>query len=126
MSWCKHAVLICVVVALGACGFRPMYGGGMKGSTTVNLSQVYIKQIPDRVGQEIRNRLLDTINPRGQAKEPAYELHVVVNEATGELSVQKTKVASRANLRLQAQFSLTNRQTGRGRLFGHVGHDQQL
>ena len=112
MSWCKHAVLICAVAALAACGFRPMYGGGNKGATTVNLSQVYVERIPDRTGQEVRNRLLDIINPRGHSKNPRYNLHVAVNESTAELSVQKTKVASRANLRLLANFNLIDRKSG--------------
>ena len=49
---------------LAACGFQPLYGnnGNAGPGVGATLSAVYVEQIPDRVGYELRNDLLDRLD----------------------------------------------------------------
>jgi LPS-assembly lipoprotein len=114
--WSRRAVLTglsaVAAVNLSACGFRPLYGrsGGVDVSDL--LVQVEIGPIPDRLGQQLRNTLLEGLAPRGSFGEKIYHLKVEVTESISSLAVQKKANATRADLRLSSSFVLFNRNTG--------------
>ena len=115
--WSRRNILggIAGVVALGAmngCGFRPLYGrsGGVDLSDT--LASVEIGPIKDRVGQQIRNALLDGLAPRGPMADQQYRLNVEANEGIASLAVQKSADATRADLTLSANYQLYDLKTG--------------
>ncbi|MDP6174700.1 MAG: LPS assembly lipoprotein LptE, partial [Rhodospirillales bacterium] len=62
--------------------------------------------IADRIGQLLHNDLLDRMNPFGKPQSPPYSLAVKVTESRQELAVQKTELATRANLKIVANFTL--------------------
>jgi LPS-assembly lipoprotein len=70
------------------------------------LSQVSIARIDDRPGQMLRNRLLDKMNPHGVPVEPKYVLVVRLRESTERLALRRDATATRANLRISADYSL--------------------
>ena len=112
------AVVACM---LGGCGFRPAYApASVTGSkpASENLAAIEIDRIPDRVGQELRNHLLDALTPRGQPKDPAYELRVDLSESESERGLAETGLATRAIFRLDARFTLIDRATGEVVLYG--------
>jgi len=108
MSSFRTVLLVAMLLNLTACGFHTLYGRGEKGvaSASNQLALVRIDRIPDRLGQELRNALLDRITPMGPPSEPRYLLRVSVKEAIQELGIRKDETATRANLRLNAKYAL--------------------
>jgi LPS-assembly lipoprotein len=95
-----------VAILLAGCGFRPMYSPGGDGAGHPELAAISIEPIPDRVGQQLHNRLLDLINPRGRPVQSRYILKTELTETIEEIGFRKTELATRANLRLRANFAL--------------------
>ncbi len=107
MSW-SRAFASALLLLLGACGFTPVYGerGELPRGAQTQLANVQVIPIEERVGQMLRNVLLDQMNPGGMPAKPQYRLAVKLVEQTQELSVQKTQFATRANLSLRANYTL--------------------
>lgn len=112
-------LLICAtLLAASGCGFRPLYGKA-GGSDAPVLSTIQINQIPDRVGQILRNLLLERLAPKGVARRTDYTLSVTLTETKRDLAIRKDETATRANLIVTAAFSLTaERQPNRGSFTG--------
>jgi LPS-assembly lipoprotein len=103
------ALVCALLLALGACGFRPLYGPRDTSSVPADLALIEIKPIKDRVGQELHNHLLDMLNPRGEAASPRYTLTVALTESAEGFAVQKTAFATRSSLTVTASFTLAER-----------------
>lgn len=112
MSWsrravCRLGVAGLAVVALGGCGFRPLHGEQKNdGAVAADLAAVRIEPLRDRVGQQMHNFLRDRLNPYGQPTAPSYRLRVQLTERLSKLGVRKDETATRANLRINADFFL--------------------
>lgn len=103
-------LVLLVIAAVAACGFRPVYRGGSSGEVATELSQVDVAVIPDRNGQILRNHLLDEINPRGGAR-PEYELRVNLFTTKQERALSSRQLATRANVRFRAEYFLRHKAT---------------
>jgi LPS-assembly lipoprotein len=121
MSWSRRTARILAavlavpaVVALGACGFEPLYARTTDDSVTAELAAVQIDPIKDRVGQMLQNKLRDALNPNGVPAKPRYILKVTLTETTQETIIQQTAFAARANLTLNVQFQLSHAKTRGG------------
>ncbi len=120
MSWFKalrRAGLaggaLCLALAVSACGFQPLYGRNDSGQRTQDLlAQVRIQPLPDRVGQQLHNLLRDRLNPRGQPREPTYNLQIRISETLEDLGIRKDETATRSNLTVFADFVLSETGTG--------------
>lgn len=122
MSWLGDEVLptrlapallaLVVAAALGACGFRPLYGtGGPSAVAAGELRAVRIEAIGDRSGQQLRTMLQQRF---AAGKAPArYTLVVALTERTFETAIRRDETASRANLFIDAAYTLTDLATGR-------------
>ncbi len=117
MSWSSrklrrgalHSVAALGLLGLAACGFQPLYGQPQQqaqSSVATELAAVRIDPLRDRVGQQMHNYLRDRLNPDGQPLSPSYRLRVELTETLSELGVRRDETATRANLRMQAKFSL--------------------
>ena len=106
---------------LGGCGFRPLHGRrGPEGVSTVDdLARIRIEPIGDRPGQILVNFLRDRLNPRGLPARPRYLLDIALSESTQEVAVLSDETATRANLRLQANYRLSDSQDGSVIIAGH-------
>lgn len=104
----RKAVLVIALLSLTACGFRPLHGRTQEVSSTATeqLALIKIERIPDRLGQEFHNALLDRITPKGQPSKPRYFLRVSATENIQELGIRKDETATRANFRLQVEYTL--------------------
>ncbi len=101
--------LIYSLAALGlltGCGFKPIYGTAGPANIIAQLSTVQVVPIKDRIGQQLRNLLLDRINPTGPPSKPSYKLSVQLLESKQELAIKKSEVSTRANLKFTAKFQL--------------------
>lgn len=103
------ATALAAALAVGACGYRPLYGeqGAVAGAPArEQLSQVKIVGIADRRGQLLRNYLLDRMNPRGEPASPRYHLTVVTVESSRITDSRADGTATRADLVITARFNL--------------------
>ena len=108
----RAIILTATLLVVSSCGFRPLYA---PPSEDVEQRGVYafgefrrviIENIPDREGQYLRNELVRLLQPAGRSGEANYVLRVRLTEVTQNLAVQKSAVATRANLRVTGDFTL--------------------
>lgn len=112
MLWYRTIVIGLLIALTAGCGFQPLYGGGKKGQASTELASISIQPIADRMGQLLRNELLDLINPYGTPSRPLYRLDITMVESKSELAVKKSEIATRANLRIMASYVLYDQNTG--------------
>ena len=106
----RAGAILCLalwVVLLSACGFRPLYAPTADDESPVaDLAAVAVERIDDRPGQELRNQLVDLLNP-GRLQVPMrYRLDIRLEEELNELAVERSGFATRANLRVEASYAL--------------------
>ena len=79
-----------LALLLGGCGFHPLYAvpGSAHGSIRTNLGSIYIEPIPDRLGYELRNQLIDLLDARADSGGAAYRLHVMLSLKSEAIGVQ--------------------------------------
>ena len=117
MSWVKtwglRAAPLLLILALGACGLRPLYGTNSVGAAMSDrLGQVNVGVIGDRSGQILRTELIRMLNPQGRPVQPAYDLGVSLAESQQDVNLISDLTTTRRNLTLTASFVLTDRKTG--------------
>lgn len=84
------------------------------------LAQVDVTRIPDRTGQQLRNELLDRMNPRGRGEVPRYRLNVTLSESIRQLAVRRDDTATLASLVISASYSLISIDDGEVILSGRL------
>lgn len=88
-------LVVLVFLTLAACGFKPVYAPSTFDASTpsVSLSQVSVTPLPERLGQRIRNTLLD----RGFSDDGgAYALRIDnLNSAEFDMGVSPDNTATR-------------------------------
>ena len=106
---------------LAGCGFQPLHGNRANltrntslsgGNVISDMAYVEVAPIADRVGQSVRNQLLDLLHPRGMVDRPVFRLVVTLVERQEGLAIQQDDSATRYNLRLAGQFSLIDTRNG--------------
>lgn len=117
--FCLALLCSLAIGALAGCGFQPLYGqngkgqaAAAKGTTLSDMAYVKVAAIPDRVGQLVHNHLRDRIHPKGTANRPVFRLSTTLSESREGLAFQQDNSATRYNLRLSAQFTLTDTRDG--------------
>ena len=84
-----------------------MYGEQATGpAVTQEMAAISIDPIDDRLGQLVRNALLDRVTPMGSPREPIYRLKVRVTEEREDVGLRQDASVTRANYRLNGQFQL--------------------
>lgn len=80
----RAALLLATLLAapLAGCGFQPLYGGGAN-SVTARLPDIYVANIPERSGQELRLALQQRLAGTSDAQPNGYTL-VASMSASGE------------------------------------------
>lgn len=108
MSLFDRRALLCLPLALAACGFQPVYGTGGTGGTLQNRVQV---SEPDEVdGYLVARRLEERL---GQAPTPTYRLTLKVRTKRDALAVNRSSNINRYNLIGEADYVLVQTDTGR-------------
>ena len=118
----RHFFIVLVLFAglNSGCGFRPLYGESDEGTTVASeeLQTVRINPLPDRAGQKFHNLLRNRLNPKGQPQTPRYVLSIRLSETKEALAIREDETATRANLTMNASFSLTDASGGQALLRG--------
>lgn len=102
--------LILASLALGACGFSPMYGNLNTSDRTAvesRLAKIDIARIPERSGQILRNQLVERLYGGADSAIRTYTLHVApIKEKRTELDITEDADTTRAQLRLSTTIRL--------------------
>jgi len=114
MLWSRRAALLLAAALLtgAGCGFQPLYGGGARNPTVAELNRIQIGQIPEQVGQELRNHLIDRMSTAPTGTPALYYLSVEINQSQSALAIQFDDRITRYNLAMNAAFTLTELATG--------------
>jgi LPS-assembly lipoprotein len=126
----QFLIVLPLLMLLGACGFRPLYGSDSTSPGVANdLASVSIPEPRDRLSQLIRNDLMSTMRPAGTAEPDRYRLDIDA-VATEDKSIEdssNSRSARRATVRVMANFELRDLSGGKtvykGRTFSNVSYD---
>jgi LPS-assembly lipoprotein len=101
--------------ALAGCGFQPIHAYGERNAPSVHadLADIKIRFIENRMGQMLRNELLDRLTPRGEPADPRYTLVIRMSDSTQALGILKDETSSRSNLIVNAGVQLIDNGNGR-------------
>jgi LPS-assembly lipoprotein len=102
-------------LALGGCGFQPLYGGTTAGGQRLSevMAGVEITPIPGRVGQKLRNELIFSNTGGGAAGPSRYKLDIAIKESVTDQLVEITGDATGQVYQLDATFKLVDPANGR-------------
>ncbi|MGB0670161.1 MAG: LPS assembly lipoprotein LptE [Rhodospirillales bacterium] len=103
--------LLILLSLTAACGFKPLYGSN-SGGNVPTLAAIEIAPIEDRLGQMIRNELLDRLTPNGQPANPLYRLTVDAQSTESRFGADVASFRTRANRRIDARFTISEIATG--------------
>jgi LPS-assembly lipoprotein len=108
----RRALLVGACLALAACTLRPLMHATNDKGVRGELEAISITGLDDRVGQLVRNALLDELNPAGVEVPSRYILDVDLDRSARALAIQTNDVITRFNLRLTARFQLVDSKSG--------------
>ena len=105
----RIAAALAFAFAASGCGFHPLYGDS--GDTTQNaekLAAIYVDPIPERLGYELRNTLIDLFDSSGRPSEDSYRLHVTLTQKSQGVAVQNDAAITRFNDTLTVTYVLSD------------------
>jgi len=117
-----RVLIASLTLLLGACGFQPMYapvGGGPA------IGPVQVSEIEGKAGHVLRTELDRILSVENGAGEPAL-LEITLLEQVTPLGIRRDESATRAEIRLTANYVLTppnNAQVMRGSVVTTVNYD---
>ena len=112
---CREAALLCrgvlglflLACCLASCGFHPVYGSKDEAAPVAEqLNQVAIDSIPERMGQMLRNELIDRMYKNGRPSAPRYRLVIALRVTQEDLGIHADATSSRSLLNMYADYSL--------------------
>jgi len=96
-----------LAVLLAGCGFHPLYGGA-NGGMQATLSTIYVEPMPERLGYELRNKMIDLLDGPGTPSGALYRLKLSLTETTQGIALQNDATITRYNDNLKVTYSLTD------------------
>lgn len=103
----KQALTLVFGMLLGGCGFHPLYGG-MNGAMSETLSSIYVEPVPERIGYELRNTMIDLLDGPGTASGASYRLKLALSETTQGIALQNDATITRYNDTLTVTYELSD------------------
>lgn len=99
-----RVIALISLLLLGACGFKPLYeAGGSSIQMQTELAAIDVAPIADRIGQIMRNRLLDRLNASAAQK---YRLSVVLTQSSEAYGVRPDTATTQEQLTVVAAVRL--------------------
>ena len=100
-------LIVALMGFLSACGFRPLYATGPSGVGPGEvLASIYVEPIPERVGYQLRNQLLDRLGGTGSDDGAEYRLKVSLRERSEGVAIRPNASITRYNYTLFAHYDL--------------------
>lgn len=110
-----------LMLALSACGLKPMYGGGSSGTVVSSLGSIQVAPIPERAGWLVRNALVDRLG--GETGNPSYRLDVELDDDLTAFGIRGDAAVTRERRTLRARYRLVDLSTGEVVLDATAGSD---
>jgi LPS-assembly lipoprotein len=117
----RTALAVAGCLLLGGCGFHPLYAvpDMPKGAMQADLRAVYVEPVPERLGYQLRNQLIDLMDAQGEPAGARYHLRVILSTKSEAIGVQSqtapggiTQTAiTRYNDKITAEFDLIDPRT---------------
>ena len=104
----RAAAALALLLLLGACGLRPLYGGGGSGPVAQTLRNVDVAPIEGRAGWLVRTALQDRLG--GQEGEGAYRLEVELDDDITGFGIRRDDAVTRERRTLRARYRLVDPQ----------------
>ncbi len=118
----RRAFALAALLALSACGLKPMYAGGSNAALAQGLAAVEVAPIPGRDGWLVRNALVDRLSVGG-ASSPQYRLDVRLDDSLEGLGVLNDDTISRERRILRSRYQLVDLASGEILLDATAGSD---
>lgn len=118
----RRLAALALLVALGACGLRPLYQGGSSGVVARSLSGVEVAPIGGRAGWLVRTALQDRLASRdGEAH--VYRLEVRLDDDITGFGIRADDAVTRERRTLRARYQLIDAAKGTVLLDATAGSD---
>ena len=112
MWWPRKTLAPLLVLALAACGFRPMYGvHSVDPQVAEQLASIAVPPLADRTGQLLHTALLEQLNPHGEPAKARYVLSVSVTYTDSQEALLRDNTASRNLVNYVAYYTLSDQGT---------------
>lgn len=134
----KIGLAVLVLFAVAACGFEPLYvqktskedkwyfDGDFDNYVTDQMAQIKIVVTGGRLGQQIKNNLLDLLTPQGVPTKPKYCLYVnpvQENEYDQALRSDITATRKRIDYRVDYYMTQDSERVMKGNTVSFVSYD---
>lgn len=135
----KIAAVAALIISLGACGFEPLYVEKTAGddlwyynnefNTDIvhEMAQIKIEGDTDRIGQLVKNELLDNLTPHGAPKCAKYFLKLEpINVRTKQQALRDDITATREKVKYTIQYTLWSKEKGqlvKGKSWIYLSYD---
>jgi len=121
----KIFAVAATTACLAACGFEPLYVEKTAGddlwyynnqfNTDIvrEMAQIKVEAVSDRIGQMIKNELIDTFNSKGTPKKAKYFLRIQpIGKTTTQQALRDDITATREKVKYSVRYSLWSRESG--------------
>jgi LPS-assembly lipoprotein len=119
MRAARTIAVLGLALGLAGCGFHPLYATP-HGSMRQDLGAIYVEPVPDRLGYELRNSLIDVLDARANSAGAVYRLRLTLAEKSDAIGVQSQTVGTitqtaitRYNDRLTVNYELVDAKTNK-------------
>ena len=114
----KALLALSVLPLLSACGFHPLYATPEmpKGAMQGDLRAIYVEPVSDKLGYQLRTRLIDLLDGKGEPAGARYHLRVTLSTKSEAIGVQSQTTPSgitqtaitRYNDTIRAEYELVD------------------
>ena len=134
----KICLSVVMFLTLAACGFEPLYvqktsehtkwyfDGDFDNYVSDQMAQIKIVVTGDRLGQMIKNELIDLMTPRGVPTKPKYYLYITPDkEKEYDQALRNDITATRKRIDYRVQYYMTEKseQVVKGNSVSYVSYD---
>jgi LPS-assembly lipoprotein len=116
-----RAAALAVVLLLGGCTLRPLYGGGGDGAVATTLRSVDVAPIEGRAGWLVRTALEDRLGATGEAAR--YRLEIELDDDITGFGIRPDNAVTRERRSLRARYQLVDASLGTVVLDATAGSD---
>ena len=113
----RYILILALICFVTGCGFRPLYiqnpesdfySDTSQNSSIINeLAQIKIIPISERFGQQIRNKLLDLLTPKGTPAKAKYNLKVeLVKKSVSQQALRNDVTATSERVTYTVSYTL--------------------
>jgi LPS-assembly lipoprotein len=113
----RIVIATAALLLLAACGFSPMYAPAGGGAA---IGPVSVEQIDGRAGHTLKTELDRILDPENQTGATPANLRITLQEVISPLGIRIDESATRAELRLTANYVLSPPEAGATPIRGSV------